>query len=79
MHTADVLGLRNLFVRRTTFVRCSLIDGKEFVLVDRGMLNGNGMEATARRIIAYWHRQCPAASGCGMSEVAARRGGGRDG
>jgi hypothetical protein len=57
VHTADALGLHNLFLRRTTFVRCTLIDGKEFMLADRGMLNGNGMEATAQRIIAYWHRQ----------------------
>jgi hypothetical protein len=61
VHTADLLGLHNLFAERTTFVRCTLIDGKEFMLVDRGMLNGNGMEATAQRIIAYWHRQYPAA------------------
>jgi hypothetical protein len=62
-HTADVLGLHNLFEGRTTFVRATLIDGKEFMLADRGMLNGNGMEAATQTIIAYWHRQYPAASG----------------
>ncbi|MGE5285645.1 MAG: PH domain-containing protein [Micromonosporaceae bacterium] len=62
-HTADVLGLHNLFMGRTTFVRATLIDGKEVILADRDMLNGNGMEATTQTIIAYWHRQYPAASG----------------
>lgn len=61
VHTADLLGLHNLFAGRTTFVRCTLIDGEEFMLVDRGMLNGNGMEAIAQRIITYWHRQYPMA------------------
>lgn len=63
VHTAEVLGLHNLFAGRTTFVRAALTDGKEIMLVDRGMLNGNGVEATAQRIIAYRHRQYPTASG----------------
>jgi hypothetical protein len=63
VHTTQNFGPYGVPTGHSSVIRCILIDGKEFTLVNQGRLNGNAMDATTQRIIAYWHGQYPVASG----------------